>query len=39
MIVDLWAHRHNVPFMTTVVEAVEEMKSPLKQSPADMNGR
>lgn len=28
---DIWAQHHNVPFMTTVVEAVQEMKSGLEQ--------
>jgi hypothetical protein len=32
---DIWAQHHNVPFMTSVVETVEEMKAPLKQSPFD----
>jgi hypothetical protein len=32
---DIWAQRHNVPFMTTVVEAVQEAKSPVAQSPYD----
>ena len=32
---DLWHQRHNVPFMATVVEAIEEMKSPVRQSPYD----
>lgn len=33
---DIWAQRKNVPFMTTVVEAVQEAKSPVVQSPYDM---
>lgn len=32
---DIWAQHHNVPFMTTIVETVEEMKAPLQQSPLD----
>jgi hypothetical protein len=32
---DIWAQHHNVPFMTAVVETVEEMKAPLRQSPYD----
>lgn len=32
VIADIWAQRRNVPFMATVIEAVEEMKSPLQQS-------
>lgn len=32
---DLWSQKHNIPFMASVVEVVEEMKSPLKQSPFD----
>lgn len=32
---DIWAQNRNVPFMTTVVEAVEEAKSPLEQKPSD----
>lgn len=32
---DLWYQRHNVPFMTTVVETVQEMSSGMKQSPED----
>lgn len=30
---DIWAQNHNVPFMTTVYEAVQEAKAPLKQKP------
>lgn len=30
---DVWAQNHNVPFLTTVHEAVEEAKSPLAQDP------
>lgn len=33
---DLWHQRHNVPFMVTIVEAIEEMKSPVRQSPYDL---
>jgi hypothetical protein len=32
---DIWHQRHNVPFMTATMETVEEMKSPLQQSPLD----
>lgn len=32
---DVWSQHHNVPFMTTVVEAVQEAMAPLKQSPTD----
>lgn len=32
---DLWYQRHNVPFLTTVHEAVQEAKSPLEQKPED----
>lgn len=32
---DIWQQRHNVPYMTSVLETVEEMKAPLKQSPLD----
>lgn len=28
---DIWAQHRNVPFLTTVTEAVQEMKSPLEQ--------
>jgi hypothetical protein len=28
---DIWAWSENIPFMTTVYEAVEEMKSPMDQ--------
>jgi hypothetical protein len=35
LLADIWAQHHNVPFMTTVVEAVEEAKSPLEQRPED----
>jgi len=27
----LWAHRGNIPFATTMHEAIEEMRSPLEQ--------
>lgn len=33
---DIWAQSHNVPFLTTVVETVQEMKSPLEQRPGDL---
>jgi hypothetical protein len=33
---DIWAQHHNVPFMATMVETVQEMKSPLEQKPGDM---
>lgn len=32
---DIWAQHHNVPFMTAVVETVEEMKAPINQSAQD----
>lgn len=32
---DIWAQNHNVPFMTTVLEAVQEAKAPLEQKPTD----
>ena len=28
---DLWAQRNNIPFTTTVYEAVQEMNAPLQQ--------
>lgn len=31
MVASLWAHRSNVPFATTLHEAVEEMRAPLEQ--------
>ena len=30
---DIWAQHHNIPFMTTIHEAVQEMNAPLKQKP------
>ncbi len=33
LMADLWAQHHNVPFMTTVYEAVQEMKSATDQRP------
>lgn len=33
---DIWSQNHNVPFLTTVVEAVQEMKSGLEQKPSDL---
>lgn len=30
---DVWAQRRNIPFLTTVHEAVQEMKSGLEQKP------
>jgi hypothetical protein len=32
---DVWVHNHNIPFMTTVFEAVQEAKSPLEPKPED----
>lgn len=32
---DLWQQRHNVPFLVTVVETVQEMKSGIEQKPSD----
>ena len=32
---DLWAQSHNVPYMTTVYEAAQEMKAPLAQRAND----
>lgn len=32
---DIWAQNHNVPFMTTVVETVQEMKSGIEQKPGE----
>jgi hypothetical protein len=32
---DIWAQNHNVPFITTIVETVEEMKSGIYQRPSD----
>lgn len=33
---DLWAERHNVPIITTMYEAAQEMLSPIRQS---INGK
>jgi hypothetical protein len=33
VVADIWKRRHNVPFMTTVYEAVAEMKSATDQVP------
>lgn len=33
---DIWAQNYNVPFLTTVTEAVQEMKSPIEQRPSDL---
>lgn len=30
---DIWAQHHNIPFMTTIHEAVQEMNAPIKQKP------
>jgi hypothetical protein len=30
---DIWAQHHNIPFMTTIHETVQEMNAPLKQKP------
>lgn len=34
---DIWAQRHNIPFQTTITEAVQEMNAPLYQQPARGN--
>lgn len=31
MMRSMWAHRDNVPFATTMHEAIEEMRTPLEQ--------
>jgi hypothetical protein len=31
LLADIWAQRHNVPFMTTMYESAQEMNSPLLQ--------
>lgn len=33
---DLWQQRHNVPFVTTIYEAAQEVKSGLDQQPGDL---
>lgn len=33
---DIWAQNHNVPFMTAVIETVQEMKAPIEQRPEDL---
>lgn len=33
MMATIWLQRENVPFMTTVVEAVAEVEAPLAQDP------
>lgn len=33
---DIWAQNRNVPFLATVTEAVQEMKSSLEQKPDDI---
>lgn len=32
---DVWAQNRNIPFMTTVFEAVAEAKAPIEQKPED----
>lgn len=32
---DIWAQNRNMPFLTAVVETVEEMKSSIEQKPTD----
>lgn len=32
---DIWLQNHNVPFLTTVYESVQEAKSPTSQRPED----
>lgn len=36
VLADIWSQRHNVPFMTTVVEAVAEAGAAIKQRPEDL---
>jgi hypothetical protein len=33
---DVWAHNHNIPFITTVLESVQEAKSGIEQKPTDL---
>lgn len=35
LMADLFLQRHNIPFVTTIHETVQEMKSPLEQKPTD----
>lgn len=35
VLADLWAQRNNIPYVATVVEATQEMNSPLQQRPED----
>jgi len=35
MLATIWLQRNNVPFMTTVTEAVAEVRAPLEQDPHD----
>lgn len=32
---DIWRQNNNVPFMVTIVETVEELKSPIEQRASD----
>ncbi len=32
MVADILANRHNIPYLTTVYEAVQEVNAPIKQS-------
>ncbi len=36
---DIWSQNHNIPFLTTVVETVQEMKAPIAQRPEDKSTR
>lgn len=35
LMADLWHQKHNMPFLTTVYESVQEAKSPTSQRPED----
>lgn len=32
---DIWSQNHNIPFLTTIIETVQEMKAPIEQDPHD----
>lgn len=34
---DIWAQNRNMPFLTSVMEVVEEMNSPMQQRPGDLS--
>ncbi len=36
LMADIWAQNNNIPFLTSVTETVQEMKSPLEQRPSDL---